>query len=72
MSKSALFEAIKLPLRLFVLAFVPFLVAFVAQLPYQWVPVASILLVALDKYLHEVWKEEVKKGETPRTGLVPF
>ena len=63
-----LLEACKLPLRLLVLALLPFLIAYLTEVNYEWAGFATGLLVFLDKYLHEIWKIE----GTGKKGIVPF
>ena len=57
MTKEAIFEAIKEPLRLLVLAVIPFALAYFASLPYGWAAFATIVLRFVDKFLHEYEKE---------------
>jgi len=66
--KKALVEAIKEPLRLLVLAILPFAIAYFATLPYQWAVVATVVLRFVDKWVHEI--EKVRKSEVK--GLLPF
>jgi len=61
--KSALFEAVKEPLRLLVLALIPFAITYFASLPYEWAIGATLVLRFVDKWLHEVAKEGVVKNE---------
>lgn len=69
-------EAIKEPLRLLVLAIIPFAVAWFAALPYQWAVLATVILKFIDKYLHEVAKEvpakKQKEGLFGLRGLTGF
>jgi hypothetical protein len=71
-----LFESIKLPLRLIVLAILPFLVTYLTELNTEWAVTATTILIVLDKYLHELWKLEedkgLKKENTKPIGIVPF
>lgn len=60
MDKQALWEAVKLPLRLLVLAVLPFAIAYAQQYDAQYAVVASGLLVMLDKYLHVYGKDNNK------------
>lgn len=69
MDKKALWEAIKLPLRVFVLSILPFLTAYFTGLGVNWAVGLSAVLVALDKYLHIVWKEN---KNIKANGLIPF
>lgn len=50
----ALFESIKEPLRLLVLAIIPFAIAYFTELDYQWAIGATIVLRFIDKWLHEI------------------
>ena len=68
MNKEALFEALKEPARLLVLAVLPFIIAYFVSLPYQWAVVVTLILRALDSYLHNVAKEEPAK--TRNEGLL--
>jgi len=62
MNKEVIWEAIKEPLRLLVLAIVPLLVTYFAALPYQWAILATVVLRFIDKWLHEYEKAQpVKK-----------
>lgn len=69
MNYKALLEAIKLPLRLLVLSLLPFLATHFTSLGYWWATATSGFLIVLDKFLHEVWKENDRVGIK---GLVPF
>lgn len=51
-----LWEAVKEPLRLLVLAVIPFAVAYFASLPYEWAGIALLVLRFIDKYLYELGK----------------
>jgi len=51
-----LFEAIKEPLRLLLLAILPFGIAYVQDLPYEWAAIILVILRFLDKLLHELGK----------------
>lgn len=55
--KKALFEAIKEPLRLLVLAIIPFAITYFTQIDSQWAIYATLILRFLDKALHEVGKD---------------
>ena len=54
MNKQALIEAIKEPLRLLVLAVIPFVITYFAELPQQWAVAAVVVLKFIDKWLHEI------------------
>lgn len=75
--KKAFWEAIKLPLRIFIFAVIGFVVDFLVQyfsgLNTQTGLVLSALLVAIDKYIHEVRASDAKKPlEGFQRGLLPF
>lgn len=75
--KKAFWEAIKLPLRLLVFAaigfIVDFLIVYFSGLNTEVGIIVSALLVALDKYIHEVRsKETAKPLEGFKRGLLPF
>lgn len=63
-----LWEACKEPLRLLVLAVIPFALAYLTELPYEWAGVVTVILRFVDKYLHERGKaegdEDLVKGLT--------
>jgi hypothetical protein len=65
-----LWEAIKFPLRLLVLAIIPFTIAYLAKSGYEWAAGATAFLAFLDKFLHEQWK--IEKDEDKLKGIVPF
>ena len=65
-----LWEAIKYPLRLLVLAIIPFLIAYLTELPYEWAAILTAVLSFIDKILHEVGKAE--NNETLTKGLTQF
>lgn len=67
---SALWEAVKLPLRLLVLAVIPFLIAIFTQLPYGWAGIITVILAIIDSFLHELWK--ITRGEEAPKGIIPF
>lgn len=57
MNTQALFEAIKEPLRLLVLALLPFTIVYLNGLSYEWVAIGVLILRGIDKFLHELGKE---------------
>jgi len=63
-----LFEATKEPLRLLVLAIIPFGIAYVQDLSYEWATIALVVLRFLDKLFHELGKannnEQLTRGLT--------
>lgn len=63
MDKQALWNAIKEPLRLLVLAILPFVVAYFTNIDTQWAFLALLALRGLDKYLHEMGKKSSKKNK---------
>jgi hypothetical protein len=70
----ALWEAIKEPLRWLVLAIIPFGIAYFTELGYEWAGLLVLILRVIDKYLHEVGKEQTtEKVESPLLkGLTRF
>lgn len=68
---NALWEAVKFPLRVLVLAVLPFAVAYVTEMDYKWAGEVTAILVFLDKYLHERWKLNGERKEQVK-GIVPF
>ena len=64
--KEALWKAVKEPLRLLVLAVVPFGIAYFMGIEAQWAITATVVLRFIDKYLHEVGKEQsTEREESP-------
>lgn len=63
-----LWEATKEPLRLLVLAIIPFGITYVKNLPYEWAAIALLVLRFADKLFHELGKatndEQLTKGLT--------
>ena len=74
--KKALIEALKEPLRLLVLALIPFALAWLTELQYDWAIGMTVLLRFIDKWLHESAKLEAKKtrndGYGGMTGITGF
>lgn len=75
--KKALWEAVKLPLRIAVLTAVGFIIEFLIDyfsgIQTSAGIIISTLLVALDKYLHEIRASDSKKSlKGFDRGLVPF
>jgi len=68
--KEAFFEATKEPLRLLVLAVIPFGVAYFTELPYEWAGIVLFFLRWFDSFLHELGKK--KKDEVLTLGLTRF
>ena len=57
-------ESAKEPLRLLVLALIPFGLAYFEVLPYEWAGIITFLLRFIDKYLHGLEKDGVAGGLT--------
>ena len=62
MDKHALWEAVKEPLRLLVLAVIPFGVAYSNQYDYQYAVYATLFLRFVDSYLHTLGKDRNSAG----------
>ena len=54
--KNVFLEAVKEPLRLLALAVLPFGVAYLKDLPYEWAGVTVVILRTFDRFLHEYGK----------------
>jgi len=68
--KNILWESVKDPLRVIILGIIPFALAYLIELPYEWAAIATLVLKGLDKYLHNVGKD--MENETLITGLTRF
>lgn len=68
--KQPLWEAVKEPLRLLVLAVVPVLVTLVADLPKEYAAIAVLVLRFVDSWLHQIGKETGNKVQVK--GLTQF
>ena len=66
--KKAFWAAIKEPLRILVLAILPFAFAWLTEFDYQWATAATLVLRFIDSYLHNVAKGEPAK--TRNEGLL--
>lgn len=64
--KKAFIEAIKEPLRILLLAVIPFAIAWASEFSYEWAGIVVVVLKFIDKYMHEV----APKGEAG--GLTRF
>jgi hypothetical protein len=64
--KKAFIEAVKEPLRFLLLAIIPFAIAYISELSYEWAGVIVFILKFIDKYMHEM----APKGESG--GLTRF
>lgn len=67
---SPLWEAVKEPLRLLILAIIPFGIAYLTELSYEWAGVIVVVLRFLDKALHEFGK--ANNNETLTKGITRF
>lgn len=67
-----LFEAIKEPLRLLVLAVIPFALAYLQIIPNQWAIFATLVLRGIDRFLHEWGKREGNINTNLIKGLTRF
>lgn len=67
-----LFEAIKEPLRLLVLALIPFTLAYLQVIPEQWAVGTTLVLRGIDKFLHEMGKREGQLNTDLVKGLTRF
>lgn len=74
MNWKALWEAVKEPLRLLLLALVSFAITQLLALenPAQWTILAVFVLRFVDKFLHEWGKEAGKEGWLRSKGLTYF
>ena len=70
MNKEIFWESVKEPLRLLVLAILPFAIAYLSGLGQEWALSAVIVLRFVDKYMHELGKEE--KNKSLELGLTRF
>lgn len=68
--KSALWEAVKEPLRLLLMALVSWGIVYFTTIPDQWAVVFVFVLRFVDKLLHEIGKETDNSNLT--TGLTRF
>jgi hypothetical protein len=62
-NKEALIEAIKEPLRLLVLAVIPFGIAYFTEINAQWALIAVVVLRFVDKWLHEIQAAKPEKKQ---------
>jgi len=54
--KKVFIEAIKEPLRVLVLAIIPFAIAYFGSISYEWAGIIVVILRFIDKYLYELGK----------------
>lgn len=73
-NREALWNAVKEPLRLFVLAIIPFGVAYFTEIDAQWAIMATVILRFIDKWMHEVGKTRstARSESNLVTGLTRF
>lgn len=73
-NKEALLKAVKEPIRLLVLALIPFALAYLSVIDAQWAIGLTVALKFADKYLHELGKTMgTARKESPLTrGLTRF
>lgn len=64
MNKETIWKAVKEPLRLLVLALIPFGIVYANNLDYSWALMAVLILRFIDKWMHEVGKAQNKEGLT--------
>jgi hypothetical protein len=57
-----IWEACKEPLRLLVLALIPFAIAYLTELNYSWAVAATVVLRFIDKLLYEIGKANGNKS----------
>jgi hypothetical protein len=65
-----IWDSAKEPLRLLVLAIIPFAIAYFSSLSYEWAAVILLVLRFIDKVLHEYGKAE--ENESLTLGLTRF
>lgn len=70
MTKEVIWEAIKEPLRLLVLAIIPIVLVYLGTIDTQWALVLIVILRFVDKLLHELGK--AKENELLELGLTRF
>jgi hypothetical protein len=70
MTKEVIWESVKEPLRLLVLAVIPLLVVYFGGLSYEWAAALVVALRFVDKLLHNLGKEQ--ENELLTRGLTRF
>ena len=70
MNKNAIWEAVKEPLRLLVLAVIPIVLVYFQAINAEWATLIVVVLRFADKLLHEVGKEN--GSENLEKGLTRF
>jgi hypothetical protein len=72
MDKNVLWEAIKEPLRLLVLAIIPFGIAYFAEQNYEWAVLGTVVLRFIDKFLWELGQSRPRQTSIIDGGLTRF
>jgi len=67
--KQAIWKATKEPLRLLLLAIIPFVLAYVGTINYPWAAVIVAVLRFIDKVLHEIGKANNSRLVNGLTGF---
>lgn len=70
MNKNAIWEAVKEPIRLLVLSIIPLILVYFQTINAQWAALIVVALRFVDKYLHELGKEN--ENENLKKGIVRF
>jgi hypothetical protein len=70
MTREVIWESVKEPLRLLVLAVIPLLVVYFGGLSYEWAAALVVALRFVDKLLHNLGKEQ--ENELLTRGLTRF
>jgi hypothetical protein len=70
MNKTILWEAVKEPLRLLVLAIIPIVLVYFQAINAEWATLIVVVLRFVDKLLHELGKE--KENESLEKGITRF
>jgi len=69
--RKALLEAVKEPIRLLLLAVIPFGITMLADINAWWAIAGTVLLRAFDRYLHITGKQEAgRSGKGQSFGIV--
>jgi hypothetical protein len=72
MDKNVLWEAVKEPLRLLVLAIIPFGIAYFSNQNYELAVVGTVVLRFIDKFLWELGQSKPKQTSVIDGGLTRF
>jgi len=60
--KKAIWEAVKEPLRLLVIAIIPIALSYFSELDYTWTAIIVLVLRLADKLMHEIGKATKNKA----------